>query len=374
LAVLYKNKLLVLVSLVLHLKGVNAICQAKPDSLKTHTPEIGFKLQAGYTMSHHSQMQYLVQGHVKSYEIYYEKITSGRKNWHHAYRSPVVGYALNFTDFGNPVNMGYAISVIPYMKLHFVKRKCFEFNTRLGAGLAILTKSFDAVANNKNSAIASPLNASISINFEPEWKTKFFDIGLGLSFSHFSNGAYQTPNLGFNVPTLSLACGYKFNEQNPVLDKKKVFVEFKKQNSFELMLTGGAKEIMPAQGPKYFVGDVHVQFRRHYAVKSNLLLFGDVNYNRGYKRSYENWYDTTIANSTSLRAGLGIGYGLSFDRLMLLIHNGFYLYDKLNYDGRLYHRVAARYYFDNNVVVMFSLRTHFAKADVVELGIGYQFK
>lgn len=370
---LSRNKLFIFFALILHLTGINGYAQSD-SSFKVNTAEIGFKAQLGYTMSHHTQMQYLVQGHVKSFELYFEKIASGKKNWHHAYSSPVLGYAINFTDFGNATHMGYAISIIPYMKLHFIKRTHFEFNTRLGAGLGILTKSFDPVDNNKNSAIASPLNAAISINFEPEWKTRFFDIGLGISFDHFSNGAFQTPNLGFNVPTLSFAFGYKFNQQIPTLNKQKVFDEFKKQNSFECMLTGGAKEIMPANGPKYFVGDVHFQFRRHYSVKSNFLAFADVNYNRGYKRSYENWYDTTIANSTSLRAGVGIGYGLSFDRLMLFLHNGFYLYDKLNYDGRLYHRIAASYYFDNNMVVMFSLRTHFAKADVVEIGIGYQFK
>jgi hypothetical protein len=369
-----QNKLLILFSVVLHLKALNALCQTDSDSVKTTTPEIGFKIQLGYTMAHHTQMQYLVQGHVKSYELYFEKITNGKKNWHHAYSSPVVGYALNFTDFGNPTNMGYAISVIPYMKLHLVKRKCFEFNTRLGAGLACLTKPFDAVNNNKNSAIASPLNAAISINFEPEWKTKNFDLGLGISFYHYSNGAFDTPNLGLNVPTLSFACGYKFNQQIPELNKSKVLDEFKKQNSMDIMLTGGAKEIMPAYGPKYFVGNFHAQFTRHYSVKSNFLAFGDINYNRAYKRSYENWYDTSVSNSNSLRAGIGIGYGLSFDRLMLLIHNGFYVYDKLKYDGVLYHRVAAKYYFDNRIVLMFSLRTHFAKADVVELGIGYRFK
>lgn len=355
---------------------VSIIGFGQTDSIlpKIHTSEIGFNTQFGYTMSHHTQMLYLIQGHVKSAELFFEKVTNGKKNWHHAYRLPTVGIALNFTDFGNPSQMGYSFAIIPYMKLHFIKRNHFEFNTRLGAGMAYITRYFDRIENNKNSAIASPYNAAISINFEPEWKTKYIDVGLGIAFTHFSNGAFQTPNLGFNVPTLSLSCGYKFNNHLPLLNKQKVFDEFKKQNYYEIMLIGGAKEIMPANGPKYIVGDIHFQFRRHYSVKSNFLAFADANYNRGYKRSYENWYDTTLTNATSLRAGIGIGYGLSFDRLMLSINYGVYLYDKLNYDGIFFHRVAAKYYFDNNIVALFSLRTHFAKADVVELGIGYQFK
>lgn len=352
---------------------MNGFAQSDSITPKIHTPEIGVKTQLGTTLLRDAQVLYLQQGHVKSADIYFEKVTNGKKNWHHAYRLPVVGIAFNITDFGNPTNMGYAFGIVPYVKLHLIKQKHFEFNARLGSGLAFLTKSFDRFINNKNSAIAHPLNADVSINFEPEWKTKYFDLGLGLAFTHYSNGKYKTPNMGFNVPTLSLSCGYKFNQQLPELNKQKVLDEFKKQNFYEFMFSGGAKEIMPAYGPKYFVGNLQFQFRRQFSVKSNLLGIAEVNYSPSYKKSYENWYDTTVNKNTAFRFGLGVGYGLSLDRLMLFIQNGIYVYDKLRYQGLFYHRVAVKYYLDNNIALMFSLRTHWGSADVVELGIGYQF-
>ncbi|HLP10661.1 MAG TPA: acyloxyacyl hydrolase [Flavobacteriales bacterium] len=340
---------------------------------KINSPEIGVKTQLGYLAIHSTKMIALVEGHATSFELYAEKITTGKKNWHQAYRIPSVGLSAQLMAFGNPVQMGKAFSLIPYMKLHLAKRRHFELNTRLGAGLGYLTKYFDRIENNKNSAIASPLNAAISINLEPEWKTRYIDLGLGISFIHFSNGAFKTPNMGFNIPSLSFSLGYKFNHQQPVENKQKVFNEFQKKNYFDLMAIGGVKEIMPSGGPKYGFGGIHFQYRRHYSVKSNFLAIADVNYNAGYVRAYKNKYKVDVKQASGIRAGIGIGYGLSFDRLCLSIQNGIYLYDQLDYDGIFYHRVAARYYFDNGFIAGFSLDTHFATADVVELGFGYSF-
>src|SRR6478735_5328699 len=156
------RKILCLAGLYYFTGPAHLFCQNDSARVKVHSFEIGLRPQFGYTMSHHTQMLYLQVGHVKMGELYFEKIANGKKPWHHAYRSPTVGFALSFTDFGNPQYMGYAISVIPYMKLHMIKRAHFEFNSRLGAGLGYLTKYFDRTVNNKNSAIASPLNAAIS--------------------------------------------------------------------------------------------------------------------------------------------------------------------------------------------------------------------
>jgi len=136
----------------------------------------------------------------------------------------------------------------------------------------------------------------------------------------------------------------------------------------------GEKEIMPANGPKYFAGGLNLMFRRRYQAKSNLLVFSDLSYNAAYRKSYENWYNKKAQSRDSWRAGAGIGYGLSLDHFMLLVEMGRYFYDRLKYDGNFYHRIGARYMFDKGFIANLSLKTHFAKADVIELGLGYGFK
>lgn len=336
-----------------------------------YSPEIGIRPQIGFLMAHHSQMQYLVQGHVRLYELYAEKIVNGKKDWHHAYRMPAVGASFTVADMGNPSEMGYALAGLTYVKYRFVQKEKFNLNFRAAGGFAYLSKWFDRVDNNKNSAIAAPYNVCLSLALEPEWKIGKLDLGLLLSFTHFSNGAYKTPNLGFNFPAIGIQAGYRFNQEVPQQHKNKVLALFKKQNHFELTTLFGQKEIMPANGPKYFAGGINFLYRWRYHHKNNLLLFADQSFNAGYRKSYENWYHVEVAKSKAWRTGIGFGYGLSMDRFMLFLHNGFYLVDALDYDGPLYHRIGGRYNFDNGVVLNLSLKTHFAKADVIELGIGY---
>jgi len=338
------------------------------------SPEIGIRPQIGFLMAHHTQMLYLVQGHIGRYELYAEKIVSGKKNWHHVYRMPTVGASLSLVDMGNPSEMGFALAGLTYVKYHFIKKKHFGLKFRAGAGFAYLSKWFNRIDNNKNSAIAAPYNVCLSLALEPEWKLGPIDLRLLLSFTHFSNGAYKTPNLGFNFPSIGLQAGYCFNRLENPHRKRAALLTFKKKSTIELTALAGQKEIMPARGPKYFAGGFNILFRRQCHPKNNLLIFADLSYNAGYRKSYENWYHETVSNGKAWRAGMGIGYGLSMDHFMLFLHNGFYLIDPLHYDGNMYHRIGGRYNFDSGLALNLSLKTHFAKADVVELGIGYAFK
>jgi hypothetical protein len=53
---------------------------------------------------------------------------------------------------------------------------------------------------------------------------------------------------------------------------------------------------------------------------------------------------------------------------------GYYIHDKFDADDELYHRLGMRYTFDNGLLLNFVLKTHWAKADYIEFGVGYNFK
>jgi hypothetical protein len=52
---------------------------------------------------------------------------------------------------------------------------------------------------------------------------------------------------------------------------------------------------------------------------------------------------------------------------------GVYLRDVYNPDGRLYHRIGMRYHATKHWSANLVLKSHWAKADYVEYGIGYTF-
>ena len=53
---------------------------------------------------------------------------------------------------------------------------------------------------------------------------------------------------------------------------------------------------------------------------------------------------------------------------------GIYLKDKYQPEDFLYHRVGMRYVFENGININLVLKSHWARADYTEFGIGYSFK
>jgi hypothetical protein len=74
-----------------------------------------------------------------------------------------------------------------------------------------------------------------------------------------------------------------------------------------------------------------------------------------------------------LQAGAVLSYTLHFDEFEFKMQQGFYLRDKWKDNGTFYHRFGLRYLLSEKVFLNLMLKTHFAKADHGELGIGYRF-
>ena len=72
--------------------------------------------------------------------------------------------------------------------------------------------------------------------------------------------------------------------------------------------------------------------------------------------------------------GIFTGYILPLNKFHLLIGMGAYVRDKYKPNDPLYHRVGMRYVFDNGLNLNLVLKSHWARADYVEYGIGYTFK
>ena len=335
--------------------------------------EIGIKGQLGFIIPHHTVMQYLVQGHAQLGEIYFEKLASGKKNWHRIYNQPEIGLALNIGNMGNTEALGYGITLIPYMKLHMIKKEKFHFNARIGTGIGYLTEHFDRLENNKNVAIGSGLNITASLQFEPEWKLKHYDIGFGFAFLHYSNGAFKMPNLGINIPAMSFHIGYKLNNLPMNIRTEAPAEKWKPIHQWDILLSLGVKEIFPTGGAKFPVYNLSSTFRRMYSEKSNFLLGADLNYNGAHHSSIDRITVGEVSKLSTVRLGFTVGYGLTMDEFMMFIQQGVYALNIHEYDGWFYHRVGGKYTLNDHYNFSFSLKTHFAKADTFELGVGYAF-
>ena len=84
-------------------------------------------------------------------------------------------------------------------------------------GLAYGWKKYDAVSNPDNRVIGSRMTAHISVDFYLRYRlSKQWDLNLGASVTHYSNGNTSIPNAGLNIAGLKVGAAYYFRERGRV--------------------------------------------------------------------------------------------------------------------------------------------------------------
>jgi hypothetical protein len=63
----------------------------------------------------------------------------------------------------------------------------------------------------------------------------------------------------------------------------------------------------------------------------------------------------------------------NYYRVGLIVQMGSYINPYYDGNGYLYHRIGIRAKVSQHLIANLSLKTHWAKADIVEFGLGYYF-
>jgi hypothetical protein len=239
---------------------------------------------------------------------------------------------------------------------------------RLGCGLGYTNKIYDPISNPKNVAVSTHFNAMMNFAVKSTYRIKNHSIVLGLDITHFSNGAFKVPNYGINMPYLSLGYAYAFRKAQPIEP-----IEMKFQKRIELSAMGiySMKEVMPIGGKKYPVYAINIAARRFFNHKAGMEVDLDII----SKQAIMAYLPYTQKTQLSIiQVGLYMAYLVPFDKFHFVFGMGTYLRDKYKPEDFLYHRIGCRYQFRNGLMANFTLKTHFARADYFEFGLGYTFK
>jgi hypothetical protein len=76
------------------------------------------------------------------------------------------------------------------------------------------------------------------------------------------------------------------------------------------------------------------------------------------------------SNTDYRRIGLYIGHELFINDLSVEAQVGYYVYSPFDYLGPFYQRIGLKYYISNTIFTSMTLKTHAAKAEAVEFGVG----
>ncbi|MBN9294187.1 MAG: acyloxyacyl hydrolase [Flavobacteriia bacterium] len=332
---------------------------------------LGIEIQnrTGFIIAHRGLMSHIPESHAIGGEltVYYQ--TKGKSEYHQLYKYPKYGVSFIGTSVGNGHILGSMFGGIVFGDFPFIKTKKDEFSGNIGVGIGYVTKIYDPVKNPKNSAISTHLNALINLGIKyRHYFSNGLYFNLGFNITHASNGASRVPNLGVNLIQPSIGIGYLL--ENVELKTKEQKIELDKKWKFGLLGIVSCKEIYPIGGKLHLIGNLSFTVTKRFTKKSGIEIYAD----GFYKTSILNDVyrdDTTPWNV--IQAGVFSAYNLYINKLRVVVGLGAYVYDKFKPDGPIYTRLGFKYQINNHLLAVVGLKSHWAKADYVEYGIGYTF-
>lgn len=333
---------------------------------------LGFNAHYGFIASNHGSVDYLVQGHIPGFEINLATLSNGRKQWQQVYHYPEIGITFFHADLGNPSQLGYANAVYPYINFPLGDKNSFHLNVKAGVGMAYINKKFDRLNNYKNNVIGTHYNCIINLRLNsciPISERSCIDMGIGLT--HFSNGSYQMPNLGINIPSLNLGYAYRIGkkEEKHIRDS---IPPVKKLLEYFIVVAQGLAEIEPPGGSKYTAYTLSGNVRKTLNYKSRIGIGMDIFYNNA-NAEYMFRQNIPVSKLQNTQCGIKLFYELTISKLSLPVEMGIYAFSKYLSDGFFYHRIGIRYQVSEHLIANFTLKTYWAKADHLEWGLGYKF-
>ncbi|MDF2933377.1 MAG: acyloxyacyl hydrolase [Chryseobacterium sp.] len=324
--------------------------------------------------------------------------TDGSKEWHKRFGYPYYGGGILALDFLKNSDMGYPFAVYGTFGGAIKETNTHSWNYETSAGFAFGWEPFNLEKGYLNETSGS--SVSIYINLGASYKYylgKNFDLGLGLNFNHFSNGALKHPNKGMNTFSPKLSLTYHFDKR--LIHAKDSLSSFDKYSTLDINVFGGVRHSIflgkddgfeysdvnlteKFKGKYYQNWGVETVYHRQVTYKSSLGLGVGLLYDEDYNNRF--YQDESGAIQTEKRfkhdnllLNLFPSYRLTISRFAVQLQPGFYLFKKSvdrRYDKTIfYQRVGFQYTIGKNLLVGIALKSFkFHKADYIEWRLGYR--
>ena len=327
---------------------------------------LSYQLKSGFLAAHKGEMANLPSQLAWASEFSYFRHLHQKDSWIESYKDPTVGATLFMGSVGNNDILGRYLALYGFAELPIFVKNNFELNWKLGTGLGLTNRKYDSIFNPLNIAIGSHVNMMVVMALKAQYRFQRNSISLGLDLTHFSNSAFQVPNLGINIPSISLGYSRKINSVKKTLASDSP-LRYKK------LYYGGLgvfslKELMPLGDRKFPIYAASVFSRVVFSAKAGVELGFDLISNQSHF-DFEPLVDKTQGSIVQL--GIYAAYILPLDRIHFMFGMGSYIRDWYKPDGALYHRVGFRYQSYHGLFYHVAIKSHWAKADYLELGVGY---
>lgn len=320
----------------------------------------------GFLLAHRADIKNLA-AHNWGVEVSHELDRTNTK-WGSHYRTPTIGFGALYYNFGSSIT-GHALGGIAHMKFGILRTKKIDVRLRMGAGIAYLTEKFDPYENRRNQAIGSNLNGTMQFGLLGHFDfTKMDYLELGISITHYSNAAFKVPNLGYNIPSVTVRYGLGVGEDDPIKETLEVLPNWEYRGTF---IYGKKQRNFAAPQDFYNFG---IQLRALYNLSEVKAWRIGVDYtlDKTYKYSEDPLYPLdSISFLQKSEVAIAGGFQWSFGRVDVIAEMGAYVYKPAVLKNALSQRMGLAYRVTPHLSTQGTLRFHRGVADFFEIGLGY---
>lgn len=330
----------------------------------------GWQTHYGSYLSQSPKADYIKDSYTYFNELYYQQQTDGIKEWQQVNNGPQWGVAFFWGNTGSRRYMGRMMGAYPFVTIPLYKTGGFASKLRGGMGLGWVQHPYDKISNHKNVLIGSHLNGYIGFLWQNEFRIlPRLYANAGLSFTHFSNGGSTLPNLGLNVPAITVGLRYGAAE---VATTKTFKNPFKKSLQYRAWLGTGVKQAPWVESKRYLIktaaGELSKQLGYSSAVTGGVVFHLDKSL-----EVHPLGIPSLKRKGNFFQAGVYAAYEHHMGRLSIPLQLGAYVWNK-DKNPQLFQNIGMRYKMGEHWSAQVLLKTHMGQADHIQAGIGYTFK
>ena len=317
------------------------------------------------------------------------KQTTGENLWEEDFGYPCYGIGIYSASFFENQDFGTPVALYGVFKAPFKRWSRLSFNYESGFGLTFNWNAFNPSKNDYNPSMGAKesvfIDLGVNVNYE---LTRDFDLGIGYSFTHFSNGALKNPNMGLNTFSPKIVIAYRPKRFIPQFVKT-LKPTFDQKTTLDLSFFGGIKNVIykgndvdtvtKYKGVYYPVFGFITVLNRQINSKSKIGV--------GTSLCYDGSDNSTILVEKGRlepeegfhlnRFALSIfpSYELVINKLSVVVQPGFYVHRKLSINRKplTYQRLGIHYRLGEKLfagIVLHAYSYHIS--DFIEWTLGYR--
>lgn len=330
---------------------------------------------SGYILNHSPNITHLIQSPTQGFMASWERQTYGENEWEEAYNHPSFGASFIMQNMGSP-ELGSVYSLHADYRFFFLKR---QVSLQVGTGLGFVENPFHPDNNPKNYAYGSSITGSFYAGLHYRKDRIFntpFGVQAGAFLIHYSNGKTKSPNTSTNNYGIQFGINYQLEEKFPNFRTGQLGDFEAESVKYNFLFSTGMNDIgvQGLSNNPFYTLTAYADKRLNR--KSSIQLGTDVFLSKSLKQFIEYRAVAFTENNDVTgdedwkRIGLFVGHELFIGKLSLVTQAGYYIYYPVKYNKRYYTRVGLKRYLTDKIFVSVMLKTHLAKAESMEYGIG----